>query len=150
VRCSCSPMFAATQSSTGAPLMRETGLDPRNPSMFVLVEHGNPYVRSGAVIGISRHLRFPWRRLVAARVIPRYVRDVLYGSIARNPYRWFGRAEACMLPSQALADRFPPISLKQRSCDPLRNFVATQSASMAFSECGIGQERTLIDLDSKA
>ena len=34
------------------------------------------------------------------------VRDLVYDWIARNRYRWFGREEACRLPTPALRARF--------------------------------------------
>ena len=40
------------------------------------------------------------QRLVALfRLLPRLLRDPFYRWIARNRYRWFGRREACMVPS---------------------------------------------------
>jgi predicted DCC family thiol-disulfide oxidoreductase YuxK len=34
------------------------------------------------------------------------VRDWLYDWIARNRYRWFGKREACMMPTPELRSRF--------------------------------------------
>jgi len=40
-----------------------------------------------------------------ARLVPRLIRDPLYGWVARNRYRLFGRRETCWLPSPEMADR---------------------------------------------
>src|SRR6266704_2311094 len=40
------------------------------------------------------------------RLVPRLLRDRLYRWIARNRYRWFGRREACMVPSPEMQGRF--------------------------------------------
>jgi predicted DCC family thiol-disulfide oxidoreductase YuxK len=39
-------------------------------------------------------------------VLPHGLRDVLYGFVARNRYRWFGRDEACRAPRAELQERF--------------------------------------------
>jgi predicted DCC family thiol-disulfide oxidoreductase YuxK len=38
--------------------------------------------------------------------MPRPLRDWLYNRLARNRYRWFGRRDACYLPTPELAPRF--------------------------------------------
>lgn len=40
--------------------------------------------------------------------VPRPGRDALYRWVARNRYRWFGRAETCRVPDPALRERFLP------------------------------------------
>jgi predicted DCC family thiol-disulfide oxidoreductase YuxK len=44
--------------------------------------------------------------MAIGRLLPRPVRDWLYGIVARNRLRWFGRRETCYLPDPAEADRF--------------------------------------------
>ena len=39
------------------------------------------------------------------RLLPRRVRDRLYGMLARNRYRLFGRADMCAVPDPALRAR---------------------------------------------
>jgi predicted DCC family thiol-disulfide oxidoreductase YuxK len=40
------------------------------------------------------------------RVLPCSVRDWVYDLIARNRYRWFGRADVCLAPTPELMRRF--------------------------------------------
>ena len=42
----------------------------------------------------------------AMRAVPRPLRDRVYDAIARNRFRWFGRADACLVPTPALRERF--------------------------------------------
>jgi predicted DCC family thiol-disulfide oxidoreductase YuxK len=51
-------------------------------------------------------MSFPWPMFGVLRVLPRGLRDALYRFVARNRYRWFGRAEACMVPRVELQERF--------------------------------------------
>jgi predicted DCC family thiol-disulfide oxidoreductase YuxK len=44
--------------------------------------------------------------LGAFRIVPRRVRDALYGFVARRRFRWFGRRESCMVPTPELRSRF--------------------------------------------
>ena len=47
-----------------------------------------------------------WRALsFMLKLVPRPFRDWLYGLIARNRYRLFGRKESCEIPSGDLRDR---------------------------------------------
>ena len=39
-------------------------------------------------------------------VVPWFIRDAVYRLIARNRYRWFGREEACRIPTPELRARF--------------------------------------------
>ena len=98
--------FTPLQSLAGARLLREFGFDPDDAKTFVLIADGRPYVRSDAAIRVSRYLKGAWKLLGAVRLIPRPIRDGLYNVVARNRYRWFGRAETCMVPTVALKARF--------------------------------------------
>lgn len=100
--------FAAQQSPEGAQLLRELGVPPApgEPQTILLVEGGRVYDRSAAALRIARGLRFPWWLLYGLIAVPRPLRDLVYGFIARNRYRWFGRTEQCRLPTPALRARF--------------------------------------------
>ncbi len=73
---------------------------------MVLIEGGAGYTESTAALLIARHLPAPWSWLSVLRIVPRPVRDAVYRLVARNRYRWFGRQEACMVPTAELAKRF--------------------------------------------
>jgi predicted DCC family thiol-disulfide oxidoreductase YuxK len=98
--------FTPLQSPAGTRLLRELGFDPDDAKTFVLIAEGRAYVKSDAAIRVSRHFRGGWRLLGGIRIIPRPIRDWAYDLIAGNRYRWFGRAEACMVPTPELRSRF--------------------------------------------
>lgn len=97
--------FASLQSAAAGRALAEHGLAPALNSI-VLIEGGRLYQSSDAVLRIARRLGAPWSWAYAAVVVPRPLRDWLYRIIARNRYRWFGRREACMLPTPELRGRF--------------------------------------------
>ena len=89
-----------------AKLLREGTTGSGDPDTIVLVEGAGGVTRSTAGVRIAAHLRFPWRLLGVAVVIPRPLRDYLYGVIAKNRYRWFGKTETCRIPTPQLRSRF--------------------------------------------
>lgn len=98
--------FASLQSREGQALLRRHGLDPADLFSVILVEGGRAYSRSDAALRIAGGLSGGWRAAGALRVVPRPLRDLVYGWVARNRYRWFGRQDACMIPTPELRGRF--------------------------------------------
>ena len=98
--------FVALQSETARRLLAEHDGPPPDLSSIVLVEEGRVYTRSTAALRIARRLTGPWRLLHVCLLVPRPVRDAVYDWVARNRYRWFGKEEACRLPSPELRARF--------------------------------------------
>ncbi|MED5019285.1 thiol-disulfide oxidoreductase DCC family protein [Paenibacillus chibensis] len=98
--------FASLQSDVGAELLRKGGLPVDEVDTVVLIENGNYYVRSAAVLRIFRQMRMPWPLLYAFAFVPLPLRDRMYRYVARNRYRWFGKEEQCMLPTPELRKRF--------------------------------------------
>jgi predicted DCC family thiol-disulfide oxidoreductase YuxK len=98
--------FATLQSPTAQRLIEESGAGSPLPDSIVLLENGKLYTRSTAALRIARRLQFPWPLLYAWIVVPRLLRDVAYDWIARNRYRWFGKRDACMMPTPELRARF--------------------------------------------
>jgi len=98
--------FASLQSEPGRRLMTEHGLDPDALSSVVVVEEGRVWKESSAALRIARHLPGAWKLLRVFTLVPRPLRDAAYRLIARNRYRWFGKMEACWLPTPELKGRF--------------------------------------------
>jgi len=98
--------FAPLESNAAAALLRERGVTDPLPDSVVLVEQEGVFVRSDAPLRILRRLRFPWPLAYALIVIPRFIRDRAYDAIAARRYRWFGRREACLVPTPELRRRF--------------------------------------------
>ncbi len=98
--------FAALQSEFGQRVLREHGLSANPLDTFVMLEDGAVHLRSTAALKTLKRLGFPWSLAYAAIVVPAPLRDALYRFVARNRYRWFGKREACMLPTPELRSRF--------------------------------------------
>ncbi len=98
--------FASLQSDAAQALLAGADAPSPLPDSIVLVDAGRAFVESDAALRIARGLRFPWPLLAAFLVLPRFVRDPLYRFVARRRYRWFGRKDACMVPTPDLRARF--------------------------------------------
>jgi predicted DCC family thiol-disulfide oxidoreductase YuxK len=98
--------FASNQSEAGRTLLGRFGVDPDQVESVYLVEGDRIWSKSSATIAIAKRMPWPWRIGVVGAVIPRLVRDTIYDWIARNRYRWFGKSEACRLPTDAERDKF--------------------------------------------
>ena len=98
--------FATLQSTSGRALLIRHGLNPEDPDSFLLADGAAGYANSDAIIRVVTALGGAWRLAALFRLVPRLLRDRFYRWIARNRYRWFGRREACMVPSPEMQGRF--------------------------------------------
>lgn len=98
--------FAPLQEAPAQALLRAHGAAVPPLSSVVLVEGGRVYTRSTAALRIARRLTGAWRLLYVCLLVPRPIRDAVYDWVARNRYRWFGRQDACRVPTPELRQRF--------------------------------------------
>jgi predicted DCC family thiol-disulfide oxidoreductase YuxK len=90
--------FAPLQSETGNQLRAEHNIGDDVDSI-VLIEDGEAYTLSTAALRIARGLDGIWKLAYALIIIPKSIRDRVYRVIANNRYRWFGKKDACMVPT---------------------------------------------------
>ncbi|MCC2683720.1 MAG: thiol-disulfide oxidoreductase family protein [Paenibacillaceae bacterium] len=97
--------FASLQSEAGQKLIAG---HPRlhNLDSIILIENGSAYSESTAIMRIAKHLDGPWKAARTFLLVPSILRDPLYRYIARHRYRWFGKREACMIPTPEIRQRF--------------------------------------------
>lgn len=98
--------FASLQSDVGRALLAEHDLADEELDSIVLIEDGESYVKSAAVIRIATGLGGRYRLLSPFRHVPEAVRDRVYDFVADNRYRWFGKKDRCMIPSGDVQSRF--------------------------------------------
>lgn len=91
--------FASLQSPLGQKLAGDI-------TSVALYEDGKVYRASTAALRIAKRLKAPWPLAYAFIVVPRPLRDWVYALIASNRYKWFGKDEACWLPTPQLRARF--------------------------------------------
>lgn len=100
--------FASLQSELGQKLLRERNIDREKTDSIVLIEPGVAwFVKSSAALEIASHLSGGWKVLSWLKyIIPASLGDVIYDWVASNRYRWFGKQDACRIPTQDLKAKF--------------------------------------------
>ena len=98
--------FAALQSETGQALLQQHGLETEHFDTVVLVNKSGVLLRSDVPLEIVRQLGGLWQLLYVFKLVPRSLRDAIYGWIARNRFKWWGQRESCMLPKAEWKGRF--------------------------------------------
>lgn len=98
--------FASLQSDLAQNLLPNFQIDPSALESFVFYENDRVYRRSRAVLEIARRMRRGWPLFYVFIIVPGFIRDPIYNFVARNRYKWFGRQDACRMPSPELASRF--------------------------------------------
>lgn len=99
-------LFATLQSDKAKELLMGFAKNGALPESVILFHKGVIYEKSDAVLHIIRLLGGFWSLLLAGYALPRFLRNSIYDVIARNRYNWFGKRDACMVPSPSVKKRF--------------------------------------------
>jgi predicted DCC family thiol-disulfide oxidoreductase YuxK len=97
--------IVSVQSALGAALLRHYGMDPEDPLSWLYVEHGHAHTSLDAIMRVGKEFGGIWKMLAVFNVLPRSVRDSLYGVVARNRYRFLGRKGFCDVPDPGIQSR---------------------------------------------
>ena len=104
--------FASLQSNLAREILSRHGLNPDDLDTFYLVlENGQPgeqiLSRSDAAMRVLAELK-GWPGVVAAlmKIVPRFLRDLVYNLVARSRYRVFGKYDVCPLPAPGDRHKF--------------------------------------------
>jgi len=92
--------YATLQSERGQRVLKSMGLTVGDFVTFVLQEADKNYVKSTAMLRIFRKLSGLWPLLYLFIIVPKPLRDAVYGWIGNRRYRFFGRTANCRIPSE--------------------------------------------------
>jgi len=98
--------FSIAQSPFSEALYAYYGLKPDDYDTNLVFINGKLYERLYAFFAVMRKLGWPYKALSALEYLPNGFLDWFYYKIARNRYQWFGKYDACLIPSDALKKRF--------------------------------------------
>lgn len=100
-------IFAPLQGDTGKEIISKFHIDSTQTDSILLysVKDGIS-TKSTAALKIASQLRFPINFLVLFLIFPKFLRNWVYDIIARNRYKWFGKQDACMIPTPELKSKF--------------------------------------------
>ena len=98
--------FASLQSGFGQKILSENNLSTTDLSSFILLEDGRIYTKSSGALRVVKKLNAAWPLLYGFIIVPPFIRNAIYNWVAGNRYKWFGKKEACWLPTPDLKARF--------------------------------------------
>ncbi len=98
--------FASLQSEFGKQQLLLYEIDASKCDSVIYIYKDRAFIKSTAALQIAKKLGGGWPLLYGLIIIPRFIRDWVYGFIAKNRYRWFGKKDSCMIPSPELKSRF--------------------------------------------
>lgn len=98
--------YAPLQSKVGKELAAKHHIDLDRVDSIILVREDKAYAKSTAALRIAKQLSAGWPVLAVFLILPRFLRDAVYDFIARNRYKWFGKKDACMIPTPELRGKF--------------------------------------------
>jgi len=98
--------FAPLQSDIGIQLLRKYDVTTHGIDTFIYIRNEKALTRSTAALFVLKDLGGIWSCLFLFIVFPKFIRDFFYGLIAKSRYRIWGRTESCMIPDEAIMQRF--------------------------------------------
>lgn len=98
--------YAPLQSDIGQQLLKLHGLSTVKLNSFVLIDNGRTYTKTTAALHLYPKLGGAWKLMKALWIFPPFLRNFTYDIIASNRYRWWGKKDACMIPSAEVRSLF--------------------------------------------
>ena len=100
-------LFTALQSNVGQSIIEHYTIDTSKIDSILLYtpEKGMHY-KSTAALKVASQLGFPTNVLAIFLIVPNFIRNWVYDYIAKNRYKWYGKKDACMIPTPEVKSRF--------------------------------------------
>lgn len=99
-------MFGSLQSAEAKALLKDFGQDENYLNSILVIKNGKLYKNSRAVLEICKTLGGMYSLVYVFIIVPPFIRDWVYGIIARNRYKWFGVSDTCRVPTPEIKNRF--------------------------------------------
>jgi len=101
-------IFAPLQSDIGKEVIREFNIDSNKTDSILLYKPETNALKhkSSAAIHIAKYLGFPSNLMIVFFIVPTFIRNWVYDYVAKNRYKWYGKKDACMIPTPELQSKF--------------------------------------------
>lgn len=99
--------FVASQSTLGQEIINYLGIDTTKTDSIILYQPGVAYYyKAEAALEIAKDLGgiFVFGPLISW--LPNTILNSVYDYVASNRYKWYGKKEACMVPSKEILNKF--------------------------------------------
>ena len=98
--------FASLQSVIAKDLLKQHGIVDYELNSIVFIDGNRLYLQSTAALKIAKYLDKAWFLLPLLMIIPKFIRDAVYRFIAKHRYKWFGKQESCLMPTEEQKELF--------------------------------------------
>lgn len=99
--------FVALQSDLGMKIAQHIKVDTTKVDSIILYEPGVAYyTKATAALRIAKQLKGAVSMLSVFNFLPNGLKNWAYDYIAENRYKWYGKKDACMLPTPELKAKF--------------------------------------------
>ena len=99
--------FVALQSDLGKKILNYLNVDTSKMDSIILYEPGIAYFyKSDAALEIVKDLNVFLKWSIIFKIIPSALRNPIYDYVAKNRYKWYGKKDACMIPTPKLKAKF--------------------------------------------
>jgi len=101
-------LFAPLQSEIGKEIIKTFDINTQNTDSILVYNPNTNTIKSksSAALYVARRLGFPSNIMVVFLIIPSFIRDWVYNYVAKNRYKWYGKKDACMIPTPELQSKF--------------------------------------------
>jgi predicted DCC family thiol-disulfide oxidoreductase YuxK len=99
--------FVSIQSQLGQEILNYIGVDNKKVDSIVLYEPGIAYyLKAEAAFKIAKELNGIYRYLGLFTNFPKVITNTIYDYVAKNRYKWYGKKESCLIPTDELKAKF--------------------------------------------
>ena len=98
--------FASLQSDAAKEILLQFGETNLNLDSIILITDAKIYSKSSAILKVSKLIGGFYSLSIIFYIIPKFIRDKMYDFVAKNRYKWYGKRESCMVPTNELKSRF--------------------------------------------
>jgi len=100
-------VFTSLQSDIGKKITDHLNIDTSKIDSIILYEPKVAYyIKSTAAIKVMTTFGGVWNLITVFELIPETLRNYIYDFIAKNRYKWFGKKDACIIPSKNIKEKF--------------------------------------------
>ena len=99
--------FVAIQDEIGQQIIKHIGIDTQKTDSIILYEPGHAYYyKAEAALNIATQLGGIYSIMGIFKILPKFISNSVYDYVARNRYKWYGKKDACMIPTPELKAKF--------------------------------------------
>ena len=99
--------FASNQSLLGKEIIKKSNIDILKTDSIILFDlKQGAFTEAKAAFYIAKELNGIYHYIYYLKIIPKKLANFAYKFIAKNRYKWFGKTNSCLIPSDRLKAKF--------------------------------------------